>query len=207
MIINDSYFKGDIYLAQVAQESRSGLVNNAVNLTYFIDKYERRILEKGLGQVLTGGLYSSVDTNGKILDSAVGTRFDRLLNGESYTKDGIDFLWKGLVVKEGLLNRSMMAYYVYFKYVTENGEAHTETNPGKSRNVVNAYRSFLEWYGEVNCYYEPSIYHRNGFLVEDYFNGQDNSDVVSLYKYMTDHKEDFPEWKFTRMENINRFDI
>ena len=207
MIINDSYFKGDIYLAQVAQESRSGLVNNAVNLTYFIDKYERRILEKGLGQVLTGGLYSSVDTNGKILDSAIGTRFDRLLNGESYTKDGIDFLWKGLVVKEGLLNRSMMAYYVYFKYVTENGEAHTETNPGKSRNVVNAYRSFLEWYGEVKCYNEPSIYYRNGFLVEDYFNGQDNSDVVSLYKYMTDHKEDFPEWKFTRMENINRFDI
>lgn len=222
MIINGDYFVGELYISQAQPGASSTAANNKVEVAQFIDEYEREILEKGLGYGLMKEFYSFINPKtGGIKEDQNGTKWDKLLNGDQYVKNGETYYWQGLVVKEGIIYRSLMAYYVYFHYKT-NGVTQTTTRgetkgtkgavkkAGVSNKTVKAWRKMIDWYGIGHCnddYYPPVVSYRNGVVFEDYFVNRHQSGKVTLFQYMTDHKEDFPNWKFTPLQNINKFDI
>ncbi|WP_438423132.1 hypothetical protein [Aquimarina macrocephali] len=216
MIINGSYFVGELYLSQVS-ESASVVVNNKLKNTYFIDEYEREILEKGLGYKMCKDLYLHIDNQGSIKTTSVDSVWDDLLNGKEYQKDGKTFYWPGLVEKVGLLHKSMMAYYIYFMYLNDdtrkNTTSGTVSGSKKSEKVsvspstTDAWRKMVKWYGGSKRNTSPVITYHNGAIFEDYCGDNDNTGRVSMYQYLSDHKESYPDWQFTPIENINRFGI
>jgi len=133
MLIDKSYFFGDILIAQ-----KSG---DEGNINRFIQECEPEILSDMLGY----GLYKAFLA---ALSLEVGPspgpevfleqRFIDLRNGKEYTaSDGILRKWKGLIFTENTAKRSLIANFVYF-YYTKN-EASVSTGTGeKTANAQNS---------------------------------------------------------------------
>lgn len=97
MLIDKSYFFGDIQIGQLSEQS----VQDAINL--FISQYEPIILERLLGY----------ETYKKLSDAE--QRWTDLKDGVEYTVDGILYKWNGLV--NAVNKTSLIAYYVYCQYM------------------------------------------------------------------------------------------
>ena len=223
MIINNSYFIGEIHIPQTGTTA-STLVNQNSSLQYFIDEYELEINERALGTKLSREFYSNFDTDGNLLVTA-DPKWDRLLNGHSYVKNGITYYWRGLIDTKGSLPTSLMAYYVYYKYITEGvtqkttlgvvkaeGKNASTVNVSASPTLTRAFRKMYKWYQGDDYFgygYNNAVrYYHKGALVEDYFNGRDNTKQVSLYQFMVDNESDYDDWHFTPFEeNVNQFGI
>lgn len=216
MIIDTSYFIGEIYLPQVGG-SASEFVNNNNSIQWYIDKYECEILYKGLGKQLADEFLSNIEPTGGLIPSA-DAKWDRLLNGFSYVKNDITYYWKGLINVKGSYKSSLMAYYIYYKYI-ESGlfqnstlgivKAVSENSNSVSANTVltKSWNDMLDWYGG-ECYNNSvAPQYIKGIAFYDYFNGKDNTKEVSLFTFLTDHSIDYENWFFTPLERINRFDI
>lgn len=208
MIVNATYFKGEIYLSQVGTGA-STRVNNNDRLQSFIEKYEAEILKKALGRKLYNEFKLALEDNGT-LKVGVDQKWDNLLNGTEYEKGGVTYYWRGLVDN----NESLIAYYVYYKYVIANIEQQTTLGTVKAEaknavsasavpNTIQAWRNLYQWYmGDSN--YEPLVYQYRGIYVKDWFTG-DNSNDVSLYRFLSDNAYD--NWSFTPIENKNTWGL
>ena len=89
------------------------------------------------------------------------------------------------------------------------GQAENSVNASTIPTLTRAWRKFHEWYGDCNYDYDfnfGSHYKYRGVFVSDYFR-DDNSKNVSMYQYLKDHKDSFPDWHFTPIENKNQFQI
>lgn len=215
MIINGSYFVGEIYLSQVGEGS-SSVANNNNKLQTFIDKHEPDFLEKGLGYKLNKEFYTKLDVNGEIIDGS-DAKWSNLLNGTEYQKGGLTYYWKGLIDTKGSLKTSLIANYIYCKYIdsqvaqnTTLGQVVVKGKNTKQVNVnpsiVGVWREMIEWYSGSDLIGFPQLSYKRGVMFTDYL-GSDKSKKVSLYQFMNDHKEDFPDWSFTPIENKNRFGL
>lgn len=216
MIINSSYFVGDIYLPQVGSGA-SRLVNNEDSLKNFIYEYEPRILKLGLGRRLYQEFDAELQNNGTIKATA-DQKWSDLLVGKEYTKDSTQYYWRGIVEKHGTLNKSFISYYVYYWYVRDGVAQKTTLGvvDAKAKNakgasaiptLTHAWREFHSWYSGADDYFNGRFGTRNGVYVEDWFNGRDNTKEVSLYQYLSDHKDDYPNWEFTEVNNENNWGI
>lgn len=208
MIINSSYFVGDIYLSQVGLNA-SMHVNNNERLQSFIDKYEPKILIKALGRRLYNEFISNLQEDGTVKTDA-DQKWNDLLNGAEYEKGGVTYYWRGLVDD----NKSLIAYYVYYHYVNENIEQQTTLGTVKADaknsssasaipTVVEAWRNLYDWYMGDNQF-TPQVYYHRGFYVEDWYSGN-NSKEVSLYKFLSDNAYD--NWFFSPIENKNTWGL
>lgn len=218
MIVTGAYFVGELYLSQVTPETASKHTNNKLKNEYFINEYEREILESGLGYGMLKEFYTHInESNGLIKEDSVDTVWDELLNGKEYQKGDKRYYWSGLVEKQGLLNRSMMAYYVYFRYLNDqtrqNTARGTSTGGKKEKkasvmpSTTGAWRKLVKWYGGDECGINPSISYKRGITFVDYYQNN-NSGRVSLYQFLSDNKDDYPKWQFTSLgDNLNRFGI
>lgn len=216
MIIDSSYFKGDIYLPQVG-DGASRQVNNDDALKNFIYEYEPRILIKGLGRRLYKEFSAELQNNGTIKTTA-DQKWSDLLNGKEYTKDSTTYYWRGIVEKQGSLVKSFIAYYVYYWYVRDGVAQKTTLGvvDAKAKNakgasaiptLTHAWREFHSWYiGSQDTFNGRFGYHK-GVFVEDYFNGVDNTKEVSLFQFLSDHTDDYSNWSFTDVENENNWGI
>lgn len=216
MIINSSFFQGDIHLSQVGDNASSSANNNAL-LQKAILEYEPEILKKGLGRKLYDEFDASLEVNGTLKGTA-DPKWDRLLNGHTYTNDSIDYYWRGIVEKHGTYQKSLIAYYIYCHYLIDNNTINTVmgTGKGKSKNVrgaspvnkhTKAWRKFYEWYYGKSEGSQGIAYWDRGVYIEDYFQGDDNTKEVSLFQFLTDNKEDYPSWYFTNVENKNSWGL
>lgn len=222
MIINDTYFVGEIHIPQTGATA-SALVNQNSSLQYFIDEYEREIIELALGKERSNEFYTQIDANGSLLTTA-DPKWGRLLNGHSYLKNGITYYWRGLIETKGTLPTSLMAYYVYYKYITESVTQRTTLGVVKadgkngdtmmvsaSPTLSRAWRKMYKWYQDSDYYgYSRNLavkYMYKGAYVEDYFNGRDNTKQVSLYQFLVDNESDYAPYYFTPIQNVNQFGI
>ncbi len=216
MIIDSSYFIGEIYLSQVG-EGASKHVNDEDELQVFIDEYEPDILKKALGRKLYDAFDAELNADGTIKGTA-DPKWGRLLNGHTYTKDGIDHYWRGITEKHGKYRKSFIAYYVYYHYVKDDVTQTTTQGTVKSQaenaspatavpKLTNAWRKFHEWYYGNSDNVTGKAYWDRGVYVEDYFTGTQNTKEVSLYEFLTDNKTDYDDWYFTNVGNENSFGL
>ena len=211
MIINATYFIGDIYLPQVGANA-SAMVNDNYLLDSFIEQYEPELLNKALGRKLYNEFKSQLNAEGTLLDGA-SQKWDSLLNGTSYVKNGITYYWRGLVDS----SKSLIAYYIYYHLVeskvrqqttlgTVKAESKNAVSVNATPELIRAWRKIHEWYqgGVTNS---PVVYKYRGVYVDDYFNGDNNSKDVSLYTFLSDNESDYSDWYFTPIENKNNWGL
>ena len=212
MITQLSYFVNDIFIPQTGNNV-SHVANDNKKLMQAISKYEVEILVRGLGRKMTKELYNQL-SDGKVSDTTEQVYID-LIEGTEYTYQDREFCWRGLVDTTGDYTECMMAYYIYWNYVKNSDVLLTTmgTKKGNSQNtnivssfpkLVTAWRNLHDWYmGSVETYAKK--YYHKGYYVEDYFDG--HSDDVSMYQFLSHNRENYPDWKFTELENKNFFDV
>ncbi|WP_394749539.1 DUF6712 family protein [Spongiimicrobium salis] len=215
-IINSSYFVSDLYLPQVG-EGASSIVNNEGSLNEFITIYEPEILTYALGSKLYSEFIQHIQQNGTISASA-DQKWNDLLNGIEYEKNGITHFWKGIVRPFGTFKKSFIANYVWYKYVYDSITQHTTLGIVKAdaensktvsanRRLTDVWRDMIDWYGGTIEGNSVTCFSHGNYHFEDHFNGHGNTKEVSLYTFLSDHSDNYPGWYFTPLENKNEWGL
>lgn len=191
----------------------SGVPNNGSELDYFITKYEREFLIGALNITLYNELNTALDD----LPNA-DVKWQNLVNGVEYVKDDVTYRFDGL---RGFNNDSMVAFYVFCKYM-ENDESYYSTTGTVKSNSANSSnfspnRKYQDaWYIFLDKYQNNPYKHDPNYIIDDctglivgldYYHTKDNQLLVTLETYLKDHESDFEGYKFTRYESVNSLGI
>ncbi|MBQ19147.1 MAG: hypothetical protein CMD31_00170 [Flavobacteriales bacterium] len=208
-IIDRTYFKGEIRLANITDVSVDDTAGNGPLLDRFINKYEREVLVKCLGYPLFKLFKEQFD-----IDATTGTwtlkddadsKWDDLLNGTEYQINGESAIWKGLVHTDSDIDgadpdHSLIAYYVYSKFVTS--EEYSHAGVGFQREKPKN--------SEIMDATVKSTFAFNSFkeMVDDPF-GDDNE--VGLYQFLRDMNSadaaTYPGWNGECFTLQNRYGL
>lgn len=126
MIVDITYFTGDLHVAQKAQPAVAEKIGK------FIVKYETEVLSLLLGDALYALFKAAIDPIVEPLDE----RWDKLLNGANFIDlHGVERKWVGFNDKD----HSLIAGYIYFQYLRS--EARIMSGSGAiTPNTENAIR-------------------------------------------------------------------
>lgn len=202
--IDYTYFVGDISLPV------SSNVNLRTAITEAITAYEDEILKKLLGYTLWKALDDDLDSNG---DPQTQIYINLVKGAEfTFTYDGytINTKWEGLV---NTAKKSLLAYYVYYQYRrnfvgNSSGIAEVVNKPENATVVSPLHKITRAWNRMVDLYGEtPNIL----FKYPDYFLTDSNYEHFntqpSAYNFLLANSTDYPDWVFTPIRKINRFEI
>lgn len=196
-IITPDYFQKQYTIPNIDEMDSK----NATVLEICIDQYVRICLQNALGFNLWKELDSNI-TDG-VLDSGAPQKWLDLVNGKTYTKDGKDYTWKGLIYTEGIYKGSLLVPFVYYQFLKENVSLLTGTgekvlDASNAIGVNSTQRMVMSWNDFVNQYqgqclfsHHVNRYYHDGVLVEDYFTGND-SEQVNLIQYLEDNETEYP---------------
>lgn len=214
MNITDSsyYQRGKKFIPSVTvvQAPVDGVPNVNDKLQYFIDKYERLLLIDLFGATL----YNEITTALQDLPNA-DIKWQNLISGCTYTVDGKEYVFDGL---RGYLQDSLVAYFVYCKYM-ENDESYYSTsgtvklksdnsepyNP--TRKYIDCWNEFLSKYQNDLSLEQPMYYTLDGDIVGVSYYNERVSSVVTLEQFLKDNETDYEGYEFKRYEQINSFGI
>lgn len=131
MIIDASYFFGDILIGQLSEQSVQD------RLTWFIKQYEPEILQGLLGY----------ETFTHLEDD--DSKWTELKNGAEYTDErGLLRKWNGIIQPEKKI--SLIAYYVYYWYqrsqaTTTSGATEAKTQTQNAVSVIPSLKMATAW--------------------------------------------------------------
>lgn len=178
--------------------------DRTVYIQEFIEVHEKEILIKGLGVSLYNRLKDAISD-----DDSTDIAISNLLNGVTYTYNGREVMWEGLKDKY-----SFLSYYIFTKYVrkqreeftnlgTQRPDAANSESVSPLKLITDTYRMFHEKYQGTDRtpYVGRSVF---GHYVDYY--GTDNLQR-SLYQFLLDNKEDYPDSGFRFIDNINTFGL
>jgi hypothetical protein len=160
MIIDNTYFKGEIYIPH----AKPGITDNVTeienDILFFIDDYSRQCLVESLGYKLFKEFSAELDSNeANGLKPAADQKWDDLLNGKEYTDtNGVLRNWRGIRyenIKDGGYDRSFLANYVYYFYEKDQNSTRADVGDVKESaknamvvsripKVNRAWRQFVE---------------------------------------------------------------
>ena len=196
MIIDNTYFTGDLYLAQ----AKPGLVpENSLSSKFvgYIEEHSSDCLLKCLGYILFEEFASQLDIskdNGLIDDA--DEKWNELLNGKSYEKDGKAVKWRGIRFKQiGSTNyQSFITNYVHFHYLSETQTTSTPTGEKKvnSKNTAEAdvsralARNWNKFVSQCQPFSSaPIVIERSIGFGLDYYTARKNQ-YLTLSEFITD---------------------
>ena len=220
MIIDPSYFVGEIHISQVGA-SASKIVNNNTLIERFIDQYEVEFINKAIGRIKAKEFFDNIDPLSGNVNADADIKWHHLMDGYNYTFCDRDYCWRGLRYSSGVLNLSVIAYYVYYRYMTDNiiqkstmgmvrPDAENALNGSTVPTLTRAWRNMIEWYGDVNIgygnYQYPTITYKHRGYILDYAGRHYDSDV-SLYQFLTHNDDVYEDFVFTPMKNKNQFQL
>ena len=208
---NTYYQRGKKFIPNVNNLNTeiSGVPNNGVEIDYFIGKYEREFLLGFLDITLYNELVLALDD----LPSA-DTKWQNLVDGVEYVKGSITYRFDGL---RGFEKDSMVAFYVFCKYM-ENDESYYSTtgvikSKAKNSNMFSPTRKYLDaWYIFLDKYQNKPDSNSYSYIIDsygcvvgiDYYNSQENtSKLVTLEQFLKDNKQDYNGYEFTRYTGAN----
>lgn len=195
-LIDKTYFIKNLHVPNM-EEPTSDASND---LEMSIDRYVRQFLQMTLGNVLFSDFDSYV-TAGE-LEITAPQKWLNLVDGCTYTKEGIDYVWQGLKYELGLYKVSLLTHFTYVNHYqnTTNsilGQIAIDPKNGVVVNptdhLVTVWNEFVEMYQGANCSNSVTSYH-NGVLFVDYYQHKDNG-YVSYLQFLQDNKEDYPDFK------------
>jgi hypothetical protein len=203
--IDSTYFVGEIAIPQASSET---------GLTQAILQYEMEIRNYLLGyklnSLLEADLQNGVPQSQIYLDLVNGAEFINIFRGKEYT-----LKWEGL--KNASL-QSLIAYYVYYKYVERDVTrlygtgismaVPSDGNKGWERvspvnKLCSIWERIRQLYGKIPPEYKKYLQYP---IPVDEMHGVYNCDS-SAFNFLYANKEDYPDWVFTPLWNINAFGI
>lgn len=205
-IIDESHFNREINIINNSEIDVSSVANPFSN---WIDTEARTMIQGALGFILFEDFDSNVDVNGVYVPGV--TKWDNLVNGVTYTFQGDTYRFPGLIFTDGTVPRSMIAYFVYSKWltyfmsqVTGMGEQHgssanSSISSGAARQSK-AWNIFTNLYnGDIGIFQIIS-----GINTDRRFQ---NARYSSLLKFLLHNEQDYEGASLIVYENKNRFSI
>lgn len=208
-LINETYFQSDYFIPNTQELRESSLTV----LEQFVDKYARLCLKNALGYELFDDLNQDI-TDG-VLDSGAEQRWLDLVNGATYTKDGVEYRWQGLAFTEGTKKQSLLVPYVYYYWLLNEQQKQSgvgtvvvntknATNVNATQTLVNSWNDFVTLY-QYEC--DDYGYFYNDFYDFPYWWTNDSTNYVSLVKFLKDNEDDYPDAPLTRYDYKNSFGL
>lgn len=197
-LIDVTYFKRELFVPNADDTDRQ----TYKELNEFIDGDVRQYLRDNLGYALFSDLDSQI-TDGN-LNSDADAKWQNLVNGVEYTKDGKTLYWQGLLQVEGSFKRSLLANLVFVNWLENNqsiqsgvGEvvlqAKNAVRINSTKRIVKVWNDFVSMHqGEQSKYHVPHTYHYKGIPVIDW-SENDDSNFVSLVRFLEDNESDYPD--------------
>jgi len=195
-LIDKTYFLKSISVPNTEEPTSDA----STDLDMSIDRYARQFLQMSLGNVLFTDLDSYI-IDGE-LDALAPQKWLDLVNGVSYTKDGVDYVWQGLKYDLGLYKVSILAYYTYVNHYQNTvnstlGQVGIDPKNGMivnpTEHLVSVWNEFVEMYQGANCSNSVTSYH-NGVLFTDYYQFKENG-YVSYLQFLEDNKDVYEGFK------------
>lgn len=207
MITSLSYYNGLIAIANAEDTApNSNLLGNNASLLKAMQKYERDVLVRVFGYDLFKLFEAEFDidaTSGAwTIKGAAATKWKDLLNGKEYTLNSVNVIWKGLIFSEGgtatLANQSLLANYVYAKWIEENEFSHSGVGFLKEtpKGAIQA-SGRSKWASAMNEFYSLTV--------------EGNGGIRSLYQFIGDMNAlddtTYPNWIGEDFELVNRYGL
>jgi hypothetical protein len=219
MIIDKTYFKsGELFIPNIISQDAvpQGQASRSSKMSVFIDKYSREFLLNALGVDLFNELSDILKDN--TLEEVGNEKWKALVKGEDYTYDGKKYRFDGL---EGYEKQSMIAYFVFCKYLRDNDI--TYTTVGTVRDMaknsfsvsatpkyVDIWNSFIDMYQGKKFDGEPKIITNPAGLIGVSYYSEEGVQR-SLYRYLSDKNEidsgNFPDFEFKFYKRYNSMGI
>ena len=207
-IVNKSYFNKQniLYIPLASEAPLPSAVTSTPNDGTYIDnlciEIEKTILVNALGLTT----YNELQLAFADIDNPLNASYKKLVEGEEY--DGK--IWGGLKHDLSLIAQAVWIEYVMQKNTNLSAVGNSQVNLENGTlvtpmyKIANASASFIKQY-QGNILDKPIV---NGIFVD--WCGFNNEVEVSLYRYLSDKKTDFPNVdldKFKFYEQINSFGI
>ena len=208
-IVNKSYFNKQniLYIPLASEAPLPSAVTSTPNDGTYIDalciEIEKTILVNALGLTTYNELQLALADE---FTNPLYASYDKLVNGDEY--DGK--IWVGLKYDLSLIANAVWIEYVMQKNTNLSAVGNSQVNLEKGTlvtpmyKIANASASFIKQY-QGEYLNKPII---TGNFID--WQGGDDSVEVSLYRYLSDKKTDFPNVdlnKFKFYEQINSFGI
>lgn len=207
-IVNKSYFNKQniLYIPLASEAPLPSAVTSTPNDGTYIDalciEIEKTILVNALGLTT----YNELQLALADIDNPLNASYKKLVNGDEYD----DKIWVGLKYDLSLIANAVWIEYVMQKNTNLSAVGNSQVNLEKGTlvtpmyKIANASASFIKQY-QGEYLNEPIVI---GNFID--WQGGDDSVEVSLYRYLSDKKTDFPNVdlnKFKFYEQINSFGI
>ncbi len=207
-IVNKSYFNKQniLYIPLASEAPLPSAVTSTPNDGTYIDnlciEIEKTILVNALGLTT----YNELQLALADIDNPLNASYKKLVNGDEYD----DKIWVGLKYDLSLIANAVWIEYVMQKNTNLSAVGNSQVNLEKGTlvtpmyKIANASASFIKQYqGEYLS--EPIVI---GNFID--WQGCLDGVEVSLYRYLSDKKTDFPNVdlnKFKFYEQLNSFGI
>ena len=202
MIIDTTYFKGDIYIPHAKPGISNPATGVSVDVIDFINQYASECLFDCLGPQLYEDLKLNLDSNETSwVDALADAKWDELVNGKTYTdpNSGLEIIWRGIRYisdfEGSTYDKSFLANYVYFfyekkEYITRSGTGHEKENAHNAETVTPTHKVVNSWNKFVSLVQgdeAPELLYGEyiGYGIDHYVGGS----KVSLYKFINDSNE------------------
>lgn len=206
-IINDTYFQSPKRVIPNLDEADS---KSFAELELLIDEKCRLLLLDFLTvEQITDLETYLVDGFLPVPPTGVPQKWIDLINGKTYTKNGVSLKWTGLIYTKGTFKGSLLADYVYYFWLTENasymtGVGDAKGNPKGATLVNPTQRVVNTWNDFVKAY--QYIYFNNGcnwFEYNVYNTCYRQNYEVSLIQFLQDNDDVYPNpnRKFFKVQN------
>ena len=150
-LIDKTYFRNKLQISGL-YDGNNGL---ETKLDDYISIYVIDFLQKLLG-VDFEDLKANI-TDG-VLDAGAPQKWLDLINGKTYTKDGKDYVWKGLLYQNGSVKLSILANVVYCSLMhdlaTGNGQISVDV---KSSRMLVPRKNYVEVWNEIANQFNQSV--------------------------------------------------
>lgn len=209
LYIDKTYFIKKLHVPNTNEPTSDA----SIELEQSIDFYVSQFLQETLGNLLYEDLKDNTTDGG--LDTDAPQKWKNLLNGCTYTKDGVEYTWKGLKYTEGTYKASILANFVYLNHFDAGSnsslgritlEAKNSVNLDATPHLVEIWNDFVTMYQGENTNYKRVTYFDNITFV-DYFQGCKKTGYVSYLQFLKDNETDYPNVPAGYLEYQNRLGL
>lgn len=220
MIIDNSYFKGNLRIPNVQTDLAplGDRMGNQVDLNEYILLYEKEVMIYALGYAAYKSFIASFDGTGGLLPGAE-QRWKDLVDGKEYTNARGDLVkWDGLRYTLGTFKYSLIADYVFCKFLNDHSRTFSGTGMVKEGaagatvessipRVAESWDTFIDKYqGSSSDSDQPRLVQKAGLIGIDWSNNYDEKEI-SLHRFLSDNEADYSDVKFSYFGRINSFGI
>lgn len=149
-LIDSTYFRNEISLT----------IGTYSDVQQFVDRFEKEVLIGLLGYTLYTEMMSAYAASIATVPTPLPQKWDRLINGYTYTYGGQTIHWNGLINSDKV---SFIAYYVYCQYLKAKqfpqAQAGTVQPKNENSQVVDGIANHTaSWNMFVNNYMECEVF-------------------------------------------------